>query len=73
MNKSDPNQTAAMYADYQSGMSCADVGAKYHYDAQTVWRRFKTAGLQMRPSNVTKRLQGVIVSPPVIENMEVVA
>lgn len=55
-------ETAQMYQDYLGGMSCAAIGQKYHYDAQTVWSRFKKRGWKTRPVSMNNRKQGVIVS-----------
>lgn len=52
--KANAQETAQMYADYQAGMSCYTIGRKYHYNPTTVWNRFKTAGLKLRPSNKAK-------------------
>lgn len=53
--KSDAVQTMQMYADYLAGMSLADVGAKYYFKPESVWKRFRNLGLKMRPANKDKR------------------
>lgn len=55
--KADLNETLKMYADYQTLQSCAKVGKKYHYDPQTVWRRFKINGLKMHRPGGRKKEQ----------------
>lgn len=45
----DIEKTQAMYADYCSGMSCAGVAALHGVTRQTVFDRFKRAGLPRRP------------------------
>lgn len=41
-------ETARMYADYQTGMSVLAVGLKYYYSPTAVWKRFKDHGLETR-------------------------
>ncbi len=55
--KADVNETMQMYAHYQKGLSCAEVGKIYHYDPQTVWRRFKIHGLKTRRPGSYKKEQ----------------
>lgn len=42
------SETLEMYEYYKAGMSLAQIGAKYHYNPETIWKRFKVAGLKMR-------------------------
>lgn len=49
--------TAAMWRDYVNGMSCAAIGEKYYYDEKTVWARFNSQGLKMRPVGGRKQNQ----------------
>ena len=51
--RADSAETARMYADYRSGMSCRKLGRKYHYSEHAVWQWFKNAGYVLRPSNRT--------------------
>lgn len=53
--KSDVGQTMEMYADYEAGMSLAEVGEKYFFKPESVWKRFKNLGLKLRPANKDKR------------------
>ena len=57
------HETERMYRDYLTGMSCAAIGRKYHYDAQTVWSRFKKRGWETRPVSANNRKQGVVIVP----------
>lgn len=75
MNKSNVAETEAMYADYKSGLSCAEVGKKWHYNAETIWKRFKVAGYVLRPSNKSIHMAGSSdeMITPAVENAEGVA
>jgi hypothetical protein len=65
MNQID---THAMYADYESGLSMAEVGAKWGICESAVSRRFKVAGLPRhrrgprpgRPRRLTPRQRAVL-------------
>ena len=44
-------QTLRMYRDYEAGMSLQQLGEKYRLATSTIWRRFHSHGLVMRPAN----------------------
>ena len=47
-------ETAKMWKDYVSGLSLEQIGAKYHYHPTSVWKRFKSQGLKLRPVGARK-------------------
>lgn len=49
--KPDVENTAAMYALYEKGETCAKVALTFSVTRQTVWDRFRRRGLKLRPSS----------------------
>jgi uncharacterized protein YjcR len=41
-------ETRAMYADYQAGMSHRQIAKKYHYSPSAIGQRFKSYGYKSR-------------------------
>jgi hypothetical protein len=48
MHNSIGDETRAMYADYQAGMTLRQIADKWHYSDSTIFARFKLRGFRLR-------------------------